>query len=44
VEIYHLPAENLHIIHLREQQPPPYRLLQPPFYGAEIRGKISITR
>jgi hypothetical protein len=32
------PADNLHLIHLKEQQPP-FRLLQPPFNGAEIRGK-----
>jgi len=32
-------AENLHIIHLKEKQPP-YRLLQLPFHGAEIRGKF----
>jgi hypothetical protein len=38
--ISHLsPAENLHIIHLREQQPP-FCLLQPPFQGAERRGKF----
>ena len=33
------PAENLHIIHLKEQQPQ-FPLLRPPFQGAEIRGKF----
>ncbi|CAF3441629.1 unnamed protein product [Rotaria sp. Silwood1] len=38
--ISHLsPAENLHIIHLKEQQSP-YPLLQLPFQGAQIRGKF----
>lgn len=32
------PADNLHIIHLREQQPP-FVFLQPPFPGADVRGK-----
>lgn len=32
------PAEDLHIIHLKEKSAP-FRLLQPPFPGAEIRGK-----
>ena len=31
------PAENLHIIHLREKSAP-FHLLQPPFVGAERRG------
>jgi len=32
------PAEDLHIIHLKEQQAP-FALLQPPFPGAQIRGQ-----
>jgi hypothetical protein len=37
--ISHLsPADNLHIIHLKEKQPP-IQLLQPPFPGAKLRGK-----
>ena len=31
------PADELHIIHLREKSPP-FPLLQPPFVGAERRG------
>ena len=33
------PADNLHIIHLREKQAP-FPFLQPPFLGANIRGKF----